>query len=330
MKVLFIGGTGIISSAVSELVVNRGYELYLLNRGKRKEYIPERAKLLIGNINNPDMVADIIKDMDFDVVVDWIAYKKAEVERDYKLFRDKTKQYVFISSASTYQKPLLNYNVDESTPQNNPYWDYSRDKIECEEYLREIYRTEGFPITIIRPSYTYNKTTIPFIYNSRHHRWTIVDRMKRGKKVIVPGDGTSLFSITHNTDFAKGFVGLIGNAQATGHAFHITTDEVMTWDQFLILIGEAAGYKPDIIHIPSDDIVKFDPENRGSLLGDKSVSIVFDNSKIKKYVPWYNATKSFRRGIQESIDWYKLNPELQTVDDDFNDLCDRIISSFIK
>jgi nucleoside-diphosphate-sugar epimerase len=196
--------------------------------------------------------------------------------------------------------------------------------------LREIYRTEGFPITIIRPSYTYNKTTIPFIYNSRHHRWTIVDRMKRGKKVIVPGDGTSLFSITHNTDFAKGFVGLIGNAQATGHAFHITTDEVMTWDQFLILIGEAAGYKPDIIHIPSDDIVKFDPENRGSLLGDKSVSIVFDNSKIKKYVPWYNATKSFRRGIQESIDWYKLNPELQTVDDDFNDLCDRIISSFIK
>lgn len=330
MKVLFIGGTGVISSAVSELAVRRGIELYLLNRGTHNDFVPEGAVLLKGDIRDTENIALILKDYEFDAVVDWIAYTPDHVENDYKLFNGKTGQYIFISSTSAYQKPVIRYFADESTPLHNPYWQYSRDKIACEEFLTQKYRDYGFPVTIVRPSYTYNKTTIPFLFNSRKYRWTVVNRMRKGMKIIVPGDGTSLFTITHNTDFAKGFVGLLGNIQSIGHAFHITSDEVMTWDQVAGAIGRAAGCEPEIVHVSSDFICAISPEYTGGLHGDKSVSYVFNNSKIKRFVPEFTATVSFSEGIKQSIDWYESNPELCKVDDEFNSLTDRIINAYNK
>jgi len=330
MKALFIGGTGTISSAVSELAVKKGIDLYLLNRGNRSELIPKGAKSIIGDIRDIERAREILKDYKFDVVVDWVAFNVEHVKASIELFRDKTSQYIFISSASVYQKPPSHYLITESTPLVNPYWQYARDKIECENILMEEYANNNFPVTIVRPSYTYGKTMIPFIFNSRIRRWTIVDRMKKGKKIIVPGDGTSLWTLTHNTDFAKGFIGLMGNVQAIGHAFHITSDEVLTWDQIANIIGSAVGVKPEIIHIPSEFIGAFSPESIGGLLGDKSVSVVFDNSKIKRFVPGYQATVSFVEGIKESIEWYEADAGRREVDEEFNLLADKIINAYEK
>lgn len=330
MKVLFIGGTGVISSAVSALAVERGMELYLLNRGIHGEFVPEGASVIKGDIRDAEGVASALDGYKFDVVVDWIAYTPDQVENDIRLFTGKTGQYIFISSTTVYQKSNMHYIVNESTPLRNPYWQYSRDKIACEDLLMEKYRKNGFPVTIVRPSYTYNKTTIPFLFNSRSHRWTVVDRMINGKKIIVPGDGTSLFTLTHNTDFAKGFIGLLGNVQSIGHAFHITSDEVMTWDQFACAIGNAAGVKPDIVHIPSDFICTVSPDLTGGLLGDKSVSSVFDNSKIKRFVRGFTATVTFAEGIKQSVDWFSANPALCTVDDGFNIFCDKLLHVWQK
>lgn len=330
MKVLFIGGTGVISSAVSALAVEKGIELYLLNRGTRNDFAPRSANILRGDIRDAGSVAAALKNHRFDAVVDWISYVPEHVENDIRLFSGITKQFIFISTASAYQKPLSHYLIDESVPLSNPYWQYSKDKIACEDRLMQEYRENGFPVTIVRPSYTYNKTTIPFLFNSREHRWTLVDRMKKGIKIIVPGDGTSLFTITHNTDFARGFVGLLGNGKSIGHAFHITSDEVLTWDQIARAIGAAAGVEPDIIHISSDFICKVSPEHIGGLIGEKSVSMVFDNSKIKRFVPEFKATVPFSEGIKQSITWYESNPGLCTVDDGFNRLADRIIRGWEK
>ncbi len=330
MKVLFIGGTGVISSAVSALAVERGVELYLLNRGTRNDFVPQGAIVLKGDIRDADSVRAAVKNRHFDAVVDWISYVPEHIENDIRLFSEITGQFIFISTASAYQKPLRHYLIDESTPLCNPYWQYSMDKIACEDRLMQEYRENGFPVTLVRPSYTYNKTTIPFLFNSREHRWTLVDRMLKGRKVIVPGDGTSLFAITHNTDFAKGFVGLLGNYKAIGHAFHITSDEVLTWDQIVRAIGAAAGVEPDILHVPSDFICRISPEHTGGLIGEKSISMVFDNSKIKRFVPGFAATTPFAEGIRESIRWYKENPELCSIDEGFNSLSNRLISAWEK
>ena len=330
MKVLFIGGTGIISTAVSKLAVEKGMELYLLNRGNKPELVPEGAKLIQADIKNREEVRNKLKGHIFDSVVEWIGFDAEHVRQDIELFRGMTRQYIFISTASAYQKPPAHFIVDESTPLANPYWLYSRKKIECEELLMEEYRANGFPVTIVRPSSTYDKKTIPFIFNSRKRRWTLIDRMRKGKGIIVPGDGTSLWTQTHNSDFAKGFVGLIGNPQAIGHSFHITSDEVLTWNQIAMIIGEAAGAEPNIVHIPSDFVIAASPEHEGDLLGDKSVSQVFDNSKIKRFVPGFTATVPFRQGIADLINYYESKPELCTVDDEFNSLCDRIINCYNK
>src|SRR5690242_4268344 len=243
MKVLFIGGTGIISTACTTLAVERGIELTLLTRGKHEANSPRGVRMLSGDINNPDLASKLSQEK-FDAVVDWIAFAPADIERDIKLFRGRTRQFIFISSASAYQKPATHYLITESTPLANPYWEYSRSKIACEERLLRAYREEGFPVTIVRPSLTYGETQIALAVNSWAKSYTVVDRMRRGKKVIVPGDGSSLWVITHNTDFAKGLVGLLGHEQAIGHAFHITSDEVMTWNQFYNLVGAAAGVEP--------------------------------------------------------------------------------------
>lgn len=328
MKVLFIGGTGLISEAVSKLAVEKGIELYLLNRGQRTEFVPAGAHVITGDIRDRASVEQALKGYQFDAVVDWIAFTPEHVQTDIELFRGRTNQYIFISSASAYQKPALHYRITESTPLYNPHWQYSRDKIACEELLNEAYRKDGFPVTIVRPSYTYGNTMIPASINSWEKPWSLVDRMRKGKKILVPGDGTSLWTMTHNTDFAKGFVGLIGHIQAIGHAFHITSDEVLNWNQIYQAIGRAAGVEPVLAHVSSAGIIKHAPEEEGGLLGDKAISVVFDNSKIKQFVPDFVATVPFSQGIKQTIDYFEARPERCGIDEEWNALVDRIIAAY--
>lgn len=332
MKALFIGGTGLISTAVSALAVERGWELYLLNRGKSVEdgvsKIPEGAKVITGNIKKPEEVKAALGEQTFDVVVNWINFVPADIERDIELFAGKCKQYIFISSASVYQKPSTHYLIREDTPLANPYWDYSRNKIAAEERLLHEYRDNGFPATIVRPSLTYGDPMIPHVCNSWNMPWTLIDRLRKGKKVLAPGDGTSLWGTTHNTDFAKGFVGLMGHPQTLGQAFHITTDEVLTWDQMTHIIADCAGTKADIVHVPSEFISAFMPWELGSTLGDKSQSVVFDNSKLKTFVPEFRATKSFADGIRQSIAWFEADASRQKIDEDWNATVDKMIDAY--
>ena len=262
MKVLFIGGTGRISSACSRLAVERGIDLYLLNRGQTSRPIPDNVHILHGDIRDPASANSALDGHSFDTVVNWIAFTPEHVETDLALFRERTQQYIFISSASAYQKPLSALPITESTPLANPYWEYSRNKIACEELLMRAYREEGFPFTIVRPSHTYDRTMLPFSGD-----FTVIDRMRKGKKVIVHGDGTSLWVLTHHADFAKGFVALLGNNHAIGDAFHITSDELLTWNQIHEICARAAGTEADIVHIPSDLIAAYDPNWGAGLTG---------------------------------------------------------------
>ena len=330
MKALFIGGTGLISSGVSRLAVERGIDLTLLNRGQRDEFFPRGARQITADARNPAAVRSALGKEKFDVVVDWIIYTPEQLAADLSLYAGRTSQYIFISTASVYQKPATHYLITESTPLFNPYWQYSRDKIACEQMLMREYQEKGFPVTIVRPSLTYGPNQIPAAVGSWNYPWTLVDRMRKGKKIIVQGDGTSLWTMTHNTDLAKGFVGLMGNIRAIGHAFHITSDEVLTWDQIIRAIGAAAGADPDIIHIASEFIAAFSPDHLGNLLGDKAQCGVFDNSKIKSFVPGYVATLPFSEGVRQSVKWFENHPERCGIDKDFNALSDRIISAYQK
>lgn len=323
MKVLFIGGTGIISSACSQLAVERGIELYMLNRGQTTRPVPDGVHLLHGDIRDKASVTSILGRKTFDVVVNWIAFTPDHIEADLGLFRNRTQQYVFISSASVYQTPPVNLPVTESTPLDNPHWEYSRAKIACEERLIQAYRKERFPITIVRPSHTYDCTLLPM-----HGGYTVVDRMRKGKQVIVHGDGSSLWVLTHHRDFAKGFVGLLGNNRAIGEVFHITSDEWLTWNQIFEIVTQAAGVKAHIVHIPSDIIARFDPDWGASLLGDKTHSMIFDNSKIKQVVPDFSVTIPFARGAEEIIHWYDSDPSRQVIDNELNGLMDEIIAVY--
>ncbi len=330
MRVLFIGGTGVISKACTALAAERGIDLTLATRGRRMVELPAGVKTIAVDVDDAAAAASAFRDAHFDVVVDWIAFTAEQVERDLELFRGRTGQYIFISSASAYQKPSTQYLITESTPLGNPFWDYSRNKIACEERLMRAWREEGFPVTIVRPSLTYGETQIPLAINSWEKSYTAIDRMRRGKKVIVPGDGSSLWVITHNTDFAKGLVGLLGHEQAIGHAFHITTDEVMTWDQFYRIAGAAAGVEAQLVHIPSDFIAACIPEKRGSLTGDKSVSVVFDNSKIKRFVPGYGATVRFGEGIRRTMAWFDGDAGRREINEEANVRWDRVIEGYEK
>ncbi|MFA5328870.1 MAG: SDR family oxidoreductase [Prolixibacteraceae bacterium] len=327
MKVLFIGGTGFISTSVSRMTIERGMELYLLNRGIRSSEIPG-AHQLTGDIHHPESMRNALKDIKFDVVVDWIAFTPEDIERDIALFRGRTKQFVFISSASAYQKPSLNYLITESTPLYNPFWDYSRNKIDCEDRLMKAYREEHFPITIVRPSLTYDPN-FPIAIGG-WGCYTLADRLLKGKPIIVHGDGTSLWVVTHADDFAKGFLGLLGNDKAIGHAFHITSDEVLTWDRIYQTIAEGLGVDANIVHIPSDFIARVAPEKAGSLLGDKMWSVVFDNCKIKSYVPGFQASIPFRQGIRRTLAWFAADEKRRRIDETVNEQMDRIIQSYFK
>lgn len=328
MKVLFIGGTGIISTAATRLAAERGIELMLLRRGQRIADLPKNVRTITLDVADEADVAHALGSQSFDAVVDWRAYTPADVERDIRLFRSRTRQFIFISSASAYQKPAGHYLITESTPLVNPYWQYSRDKIACEERLMKAYREEGFPVTIVRPSLTYGDTQIVLAVNSWQKSYTAVDRMRRGKKVIVPGDGSSLWVITHNSDFAEGLVGLLGHGQAIGHAFHITSDEVMAWDQFYRITAQAAGVEAQIVHITSDFVGACMPEEVGSLTGDKAVSVVFDNSKIKRFVPGYHAKVPFAQGIRRTIAWFDEDPRRREIDEAANASWDKLIDAY--
>ena len=332
MKILFIGGTGIISSACSELALARGHELFLLNRSVSTKYpVPAGATVLQADVHADEArLAKLLAAHRFDAVVDYIAFTADDIDRDLRLLRGKTDQFVFISSASAYQKPVRNYRITERTPLENPYWEYSRNKIACEEKLMFAYLEEGFPVTIIRPSHTYGPMQIPLGVSSWLHPWTVIDRMKRGQKVIVPGDGTSLWVLTWNADFAKGLVGLLGNEKAIGEAFQITSDEVLSWDQIYLEVYQALGLEPNVIHIASDLIAAYHPPSLGSLVGDKSNSVVFDNSKIKRFVHDYACEVNWAEGVRRALAWFEAHPEIQTIDYELNPLWDQLIASYAR
>ncbi len=324
MKILFIGGTGIISSACSQLAVERGFELYLLNRGQSgARPAPTEARMLHGDIRDPQSVRAALGDLSFDAVVDFIAFTPQHVETDLDLFRGRTGQYIFISSASAYQTPPSSLPVTESTLLDNPVWQYSRNKIACEERLVRAYREEKFPMTIVRPSHTYDPAYLPI-----HGGWTVVNRMLRGQEIIVHGDGTSIWTLTHHRDFARGFVGLLGNSHAIGEAFHITSDEWLTWDEIHRLVGRAVGVEPRIVHVPSELIAAYDPEWGDGLLGDKTHSMIFDNSKIKRFVPDFACTIPFSRGVEEIVAWHRADPARMGVDAALDALSDQIIAAY--
>jgi nucleoside-diphosphate-sugar epimerase len=325
VKVLFVGGTGIISRACAELALARGMDVTLLNRGGRAEVAG--ARVVRGDIHDP-VLASVLHEQRWDSVVDFIAFKADDIAQRRRLFEGRTDQYVFISSASVYQKPATDYLITESTPLVNPFWEYARDKIACEEALLRVHRESAFPITIVRPSYTYDRTLVPLAVNAWGKTFTVIDRMRRGVPVIVPGDGLTLWTMTHSTDFARGLVGLLGHRAALGHAFHITSDEVLSWNQIYQAAAEAAGVAaPKLVHLASEFIAAGVPEAAGSLLGDKANCAVFDNSKIKRFVPEYTANTRFYDGIRESIAWFDADRTRQIIDQQANARWDALLAA---
>jgi len=326
MKVLFIGGTGNISTSVSRLVVGKGVDLYHLNRGNKPSV--EGVKTLVADINNKEHTKKLLADHKWDAVVNWIAFTPEDILRDFDLFKGNTGQYIFISSASAYQKPPVGYIITESTPLINPYWDYSRKKIACEELLTNLCNDRKFPTTIVRPSHTY-RTIIPVALGGGEE-YTLVDRIRKGRPIVVHGDGTSLWTITHSDDFAKGFSGLLGNQHAIGESFQITSDEVLSWNQIYQTLAQAAGCEAKIVHISSDYICDFAdshnyPSERGNLLGDKAYCAIFDNSKIKRFVPGYVATIPFSEGIKRTLEWFESEPSRMLINEETNRFLDELI-----
>ncbi len=324
LTVLFIGGSGTISSASTRLAVERGIDLHVLNRGaSTTRPLPDGVTVHRADVRDPGSMREALAGLEFDAVVDWVAFTPDHVRADIELFTGRTGQYVFISSASAYQTPPARVPVVESTPLRNPYWQYSRDKIACEDVLVEAYREQAFPMTIVRPSHTYDKTLIPL-----DGGWTAVQRMRDGKEVVVHGDGTSLWTLTHHADFAKGFVPLLGHPRTIGDAFHITSDDAPTWDQITRALASAAGVEARIVHVPSDVIAAADPAWGAGLLGDKAHSMIFDNSKLRTVVPDFRATIPFEQGAREIIDWYDGDPARRQVDPRLDTLMDDLVQRF--
>jgi nucleoside-diphosphate-sugar epimerase len=324
LRVLFIGGTGVISSAcVREAAAGGDTELFVLNRGQSGRGVPDGVTELRGDARDAASVRAAVTGLDFDSVVDFVAFTPAHVRADIDLFRGRTGQYVFISTASAYQTPPSRLPVTESTPLRNPFWQYSRDKIACEDLLTAEYRDTGFPATVVRPSHTYDATKTVLSGG-----WTSLARMRAGKPVIVHGDGTSLWTVTHNTDFARAFVPLLAHPRTLGEAFHITSDDVLTWDQIANALGAALGVVPLLVHVPSDVIASHDPEWGAGLLGDKAHSMVFDNAKVRAVVPGWRAVVPFERGAREIADWHLADPARQAVDEKLDALMDRLAADY--
>ena len=317
MNILFIGGTGIISTGCVRVALQRGWSVTLLNRGKTGP-VPEGCRHLAADIRDPVQARKALGGLEFDAVVDWVTYEPAHVDTDLGLFRDRTGQLVFISSASAYQTPPAKLPVTEDTPLDNPFWAYSRQKIACEQRLLHAMQ-EGFPATIVRPSHTYGRG--PFPYDGGY---TVLDRIRRGKAVVVPGDGTSLWTLTHHLDFAIGLLGLLGRPEALSEAFHITGDEWLSWNDIFAMLGQHLGHEPVLAHVPSEAIMKASPDWGASVWGDKAHSMVFDNSKIRRLVPEFRTTIPFATGSRDIIEWYREHPDHCRVDPAFDALQDRL------
>ncbi len=332
MKALFIGGTGTISTAIVKRLANDpSWEVWVLNRGNRSDVLPENVHQIVCDISNEKEAEEKISGMHFDVVNEFIGFTLEQVERDYRLFKDKTNQYMYISSASAYNKPAANYIITEGTTLSNPHWEYSRNKIKCEEFLMKKYREEGFPVTIVRPSHTYDERNVPLGVHGKKGFYQVIKRMLEGKPVIIQGDGTSLWTVTHNSDFAIGYTGLMGNRHAIGEAFQITGDEVLTWNQIYQTIADALGVKLNAYHVSSEYLSavgdKYGFDFEGSLIGDKAVSVVFDNSKLKRVVPTMQTKVPFSIGVRQSLYYVLSHPECQVEDPEFDAWCDKVINS---
>lgn len=331
MKILLIGGTGTISMAVSKLLLSEGHTLCLVNRGSRNSALAGNVIELKADINDEAAVSKLIENHSFDAVVDFIAFTPSQLERDYRLFRSKTRQFIYVSSASAYQKPLSDYRINEGTPLANPYWEYSRNKIAGEDYLMKLYRDEGFPVTIVRPSHTYSERSVPLGVHGRNGSYAVLKRMLEGRPVIIHGDGTSLWTLTHNSDFAKGFVGLIGNIHAIGEAVQITSDESLTWNQIYQIIADALNVKLNAVHAASEFLNACSSYDfAGSLLGDKANTVVFDNSKLKRLVPGFTATVRADQGIRDTVAYVLSHPECQLEDPEFDEWCDKVCAVLAK
>jgi nucleoside-diphosphate-sugar epimerase len=327
MKVLFIGGSGVISSACTQLAVDKGIQLYHLNRGRSSDIrpVPYQVIQIEADVRNFEKTAKALEGHSFDVVADWISFVPEHIENNLKLFKGKAKQYLFISSASAYQTPPLKLPVTEETPLENPYWKYSRDKIACETFLKNEAEKHGMKYTIVRPSHTYDKTLLPF-----DEGYTVVDRMLNGKPVVVFGDGTSIWTLTHHRDFAKGLVGLLDNPRAMNDVFHITSDEWLTWNQIYTLVGQAFGVVPRLVHIPSEIIASYNEELGAGLLGDKSHSMIFDNTKIKSVVPEFKCTIPFSEGVNEIAAWYKSDKANKETDPELDRMFDGLLEKIVS
>ena len=332
MKALFIGGTGTISTAVVKRLVNElGWDVWLLNRGNRAGVVPQGAHQIIADIHDEAAVAQKLKGLSFDVVCEFIGFHVEDVQRDVRLFAGKTRQYIYISSASAYHKPAASPVITEGTTLANPHWQYSRDKIACEEYLMKEYRETGFPVTIVRPSHTYDERSIPLGVHGKNGFWQVIRRMQQGKPVIIHGDGSSLWTVTFSSDFAVGFTGLMGNRHAIGEAFHITGDETLTWDQIYATIADALGVQLSAVHVSSEYLADVGARDGydfgGSLLGDKAVTVIFDNSKLKRAVPDMRTSVRFDQGVRLALDYILSHPECQQEDPEFDAWCDRVIAA---
>ncbi|MCR5815796.1 MAG: SDR family oxidoreductase [Ruminococcus sp.] len=331
MKILFVGGTGTISMAITKLLAGQGHELYLLNRGNRNADMPENVHFITADIGDEQDCAKKLEDMSFDCVGEFIGFVPAQLERDYRLFNGKTKQFIYISSASAYQKPPAGYVITEETPLENPYWEYSRNKKACEEYLMERYHKDGFPVTIVRPSHTYDERSVPLGVHGRGGSWQVVKRIKEGKRVIIHGDGSSLWTITHNSDFAAAYAGLVGNPKAIGEAFHITSDESVPWNDIYKAIADALGTELKPYYVSSQTLADMsDYDFTGGLIGDKANSVVFDNTKIKSLVPGFKAKISAKEGIKMTVEYILAHPEYQNEDKEFDEWCDKVIAALEK
>ena len=328
-KALFIGGTGTISSAITRQLAAEGeWDLTLLNRGNRNADLPGNVRVLKADINDEEAVGRLLEGTQWDCVCDFIGFVPEQVERDWRLFRGRTKQYMYISSASAYQKPSASPFITEGTPLVNPYWEYSRNKIACEEFLMEKHRSEGFPVTIVRPSHTYDERSVPLGVHGDKGSWQVLRRMLDGKPVLIHGDGTSQWTLTHNSDFAKGFIGLMGNPHALGNAFHITSDETLTWNQIYKTIADVLGVELKAYHVSADFLDEAGPYDfRGGLTGDKSCTVLFDNAKVKRAVPGFRATVRFEQGVRQTIGHILAHPELQVPDPEFDAWCDRVVAA---
>lgn len=325
MKILFIGGTGTISMAISKKLLSEGNTLYLINRGSRNNTLSGNVIELKADINDEEAISRLIQDLQFDAVADFIAFTPMQLARDHRLFNGKTKQFIYISSASAYQKPPADYQITEGTPLANPYWEYSRNKIAGEDYLMNLYRNEGFPVTIVRPSHTYDERSVPLGVHGNNGSYSVIKRMLEGKPVIIHGDGTSLWTLTHNSDFARGFTGLIGNVHAIGEAVQITSDESLTWNQIYQIIADSLGVKLKAVHVASEFLDACSSYNfAGSLIGDKANTVVFDNRKLKRLVPGFTSTIRADQGIRNTVAYVLSHPECQKEDPEFDKWCDRV------